>query len=101
MSKRFREAFKDTICKCRRKRSLAFRPPNSTTYTQAYYTCCKPERLQTRGLTPRPQHSNGNHVMRSDTLQTQVSFTLNGNANSDADDMVKERLLEETGDVGT
>lgn len=39
--------------------------------------------------------------MRSDTLQTQVSFTLNGNANSDADDMVKERLLEETGDVGT
>jgi len=101
MSRRFREAFKETIFKCRRKRTLAIRPPH-TMYTQAYYTCCKSQdRLPNRGTAPNQEHSNGSHVLRSDTLQTQVSIAMNGNTNNVTDDNVKERLLQETGDVVT
>lgn len=99
MSKRFREAFKETICRCRWKRTLVTRPNN--VYQTAYYFTTKPERLPQRATTRRSDHSATKSVMRSDTLQTQVSFAMNGTSNRDAEEQITERLLHENGDTSS
>lgn len=86
MSKRYREAFRETICHCKRKRTLNLR--NSGLH-QSYY-CSKTSRM----TTSRPISRRGeSHVMRSDTIQTQVSLSLNGNSDEMLCDPHREQLL--------
>ena len=93
MSKRYREAFKETICHCRRKRNL-----NITTcgIHQSYYSNKAPRAFTTRSAS-RPTTSSSSdrsHVIRSDTIQTQVSLSLTGQ-NDEVYEPQREHLLPE------
>lgn len=84
MSKRYREAFKETICHCKRKRTSHLR--NSGLHQSLYSS------KTSRTNTSRVSRQTENHVMRSDTIQTQVSLSLNGNSEEICDSH-REQLL--------
>ncbi|XP_045197537.2 pyrokinin-1 receptor-like isoform X2 [Mercenaria mercenaria] len=91
MSKRYREAFRETICNCRRKRTLNLR--NSGLH-QSYYSSKASRATPTRTILRQTDSAERNHVMRSDTIQTQVSLSLNGNSDEICDPH-REQLLPE------
>lgn len=90
MSKRYREAFKETICHCR-KRTSSFR--NGSGIHQSYYSQ-KHSRSTVRTGLNRHDISRAKQVHRSDTVQTQVSLSLNGNSDGLCDSH-REQLLRE------
>ncbi|WAR06771.1 CAPAR-like protein [Mya arenaria] len=91
MSKRYREAFKDTICHCRRKRTLHLRHSG---LQKSYYCSVKHSRPPSAMSIVR-RSENMCHVVRSDTQQTQISFPLNGNnGDFDDNDPMRDSLIE-------
>ncbi|KAH3736803.1 pyrokinin-1 receptor-like [Dreissena polymorpha] len=90
MSKRYREAFKETICHCRRKRTLTLR--NSSIH-QSYYCSGKFSRPPGRSIVRRTDIPVKKLVRRSDTIQTQFSLSLNGNSEFEGVDPATELLL--------
>ncbi|XP_060560440.1 neuropeptides capa receptor-like isoform X2 [Ruditapes philippinarum] len=92
MSKRYREAFRETICHCRRKRNLNIR---TSGLHQSYYSSkARPFTTRTVSRPTTSGSSDRSHVMRSDTIQTQVSLSLTGQSDEQCEPQ-REHLLPE------
>jgi len=82
MSKRYREAFKETMCHCRRKRTLNLR--HSSVHL-SYYSSAKSNRHAPGVSIIRRQDAItcDRNVVRSDTQQTQFCLSANGQGSVD------------------
>lgn len=88
MSKRYREAFRETICNFQRKRTVNMRHSG---LHQSYYS----SRVPARAILRHQESRAASHVMRSDTIQTQVSLSLNGNSD-EVSDPPREQLVQDS-----
>jgi len=77
MSKMYREAFKETICHCRRKRTLNLR---HSSVNQSYFSSAKNNRHAPGASIIRRKDAItfDRNVVRSDTQQTHFSLSANG-----------------------